>query len=73
MLKVAGSIPGRGWTDLYCARGAQGTLPKRMGGATIQLDLPALTPLSTAGCGQMQLGISHLATSVALLQVVDNN
>ena len=37
-----------------------------------QLDLPSLTPLSRAGGGRLQLGVSHLATSVALLQVVDN-
>ena len=30
ILKVAGSIPGRGCTDLYCARGAE-TLPMRVG------------------------------------------
>ena len=38
-------------TDLYYARGAQGVLPMRVGGATSQLDLPSLTPLSVAGCG----------------------
>ena len=38
-------------TDLYYARGAQGVLPMRVGGATSQLDLPSLTPLSGAGCG----------------------
>ena len=32
MLKVAGSIPGRGCTDLYCARGALGVLPIRVWG-----------------------------------------
>ena len=37
-------------TDLYYARGAQGVLPMRVGGATSQLDLPSLTPLSVAGC-----------------------
>ena len=47
---VARSIPLR-CTDLYYARGAQGVLPMRMGGATSQLDLPSLTPLSVAGCG----------------------
>ena len=35
-----------------------------MGGATGQLDLPYLTPLSVAGCGRLQLGAQHLATSV---------
>ena len=38
-------------TDLYYARGAQGVLPTRVRGATSQLDLPSLTPLSVAGCG----------------------
>ena len=38
-------------TDLYYARGAQGVLPMRVGGATSQLYLPSLTPLSVAGCG----------------------
>ena len=39
---------------------------------TSQLDLPSLTLLSVAGCGRLQLGVPHWATSVALLQVVDN-
>ena len=47
---VARSIPLR-CTDLYYARGAQGVVPMRVGGATRQLDLPSLTPLSLAGCG----------------------
>ena len=37
-------------TDLYYARGTQGVVPMRVGGATSQLDLPSLTPLSVAGC-----------------------
>ena len=37
-----------------------------------QLDLPSLTLLSVAGCGRLQLWASRRATSVALLQVVDN-
>ena len=40
-----------GCTNLYYARGAQGVLPMRVGGATSQLDLPSLTPVSVAGCG----------------------
>ena len=56
MLKVAGSIPGLGCTDLHYARGAQGT---RVGGATSQLDQPSLTPLSVASCGRLQLGVPH--------------
>ena len=47
---VARSSPGE-CTDLYYARGAQGVLPMRVGGATSQLDLPSLTPLFVAGCG----------------------
>ena len=47
---VARSSPAE-CTDLYYARGAQGVLPKRVGGATSQLDLPSLTQLSVAGCG----------------------
>ena len=53
---VARSIPLR-CTDLYYARGAQGVLPIRVGGATSQLDLPSLTPLSVDGCGWLQLGV----------------
>ena len=44
--------------------GAQGVLPMRVRGATSQLDLPPLTPLSVAGCGRLQLGVPHWATSV---------
>ena len=47
---VAGSKPAE-CTDLYYARGAQGVLLMRVGGATSQLDLPSLTPLSVTGCG----------------------
>ena len=47
---VARSIPLR-CTDLYYACGTEGVLPMRVGGATSQLDLPSLTPLSVAGCG----------------------
>ena len=36
----------------------------RVGGATSQLDLPSLTPLSVAGCGWLQLGVPHWAASV---------
>ena len=34
------------------------------GCATSQLDLPSLPPLSVAGCGRLQLGVPHWATSV---------
>ena len=47
---VARSSPAE-CTDLYYARGAQGALQMRVGGATSQLDLPSLTLLSVAGCG----------------------
>ena len=60
---VARSIPLR-CTDLYYARGAQGVLPMRMGGATSQLDLPSLTPLCVAGSGSLQLGVPQWAASV---------
>ena len=46
--------------------------PLRVEGATSQLDLSSLTPLSVAGRGWLQLGVAHMATSVALLKVVDN-
>ena len=46
------------------ARGAQGVLPMRVGGATSQLDLPSLTPLSVAGCGWLQPGVPQWAASV---------
>ena len=49
--------------------GAQGLLLMRVGGATSELDLPSLTLLTVAGCGQLQLGVPHWAASV---QVVDN-
>ena len=41
-----------------------GTALCRVGGATGQLDLPSLTPLSVAGCGRLQLGVPHWAASV---------
>ena len=51
-------------TDLYYALGAQGVLLMRVRGATSQLDLPSLMPLSIAGCDQLQLGVLHWASSV---------
>ena len=47
-------------TDLYYARGAQRLLAVRVGGATSQLNLSSLTPLSVAGCagcGRLQPGL----------------
>ena len=43
---------------------SHGMLPMRVRGATSQLDLPSLTPLSVAGCGRLQLGVPNWATSV---------
>ena len=51
-------------TYLYQERGAQGVLPMRVWSATIQLDLPSLTPLPVAGCGRLELGVPQWATSV---------
>ena len=73
--KVVRLIPGqiRGCTDFYvlCESGAQRVLPCKGWGAS-QLDQPSLTSLSVHGCGRKQLGTAHWATSVTLLQVVDN-
>ena len=41
-----------------------GTALCRVGRATSQWDLLSLTPLSVAGCGWLQLGAPHWATSV---------
>ena len=48
---------------ILCTRRAGGTAHEG-GGATSQVDLPSLTPLSVAGCGRLQLGVPHWATSV---------
>ena len=61
-----------GYTDLFYARCAQGVLPVRVGGATSQLILPSLTPLSVAGCGWLNTRSSQLGCFSTLLQVVDN-
>ena len=66
-------ISARGCTDLYCASDAHGVQPSTgCGVTTSQLDSHSLTPLSVAGCGRLQLAVARWATSVALLQVVDN-
>ena len=52
------------YADLYYAPGAQWVLPTRVGGATSQLDLPSLTPVSVDDCGPLQLGVPYWATSV---------
>ena len=41
-----------------------GVTDMRVGGATSQLDLPFLTPLSAAGCGRLQRGVPRWDTSV---------
>ena len=46
--------------------------PVRVGVTASQLYLLSLTILSVAGCDRLQLEAPDWATSVALLQVVDN-
>ena len=38
--------------------------PMNVVGATSQLDLQSLTPVSVAVCGRLQLGVNYWATSV---------
>ena len=64
MLKLQGRLPAEAALIYTMHEGAQGSLPMRVGGATSQLDLPSLTPLSVAGCGWLQLGVSNWAASV---------
>ena len=70
--KVARSNPGCDWVaPIYTMHKAirgycQLVLPMRVGGATSQLDLTSLTPLSVAGCGRLQLGVPHWATLVTI-------
>ena len=71
-LKVAGQFPADAAPIYTVHKGTQGVLPMRLVGVTSQLSLPPLMPLSVAGCGKLQLEAPHWATSVALLQVVDN-
>ena len=68
MLKVARSqdrIPAVAELHRFilCMRRTWGTAHEG-GGATSQLDLPSLTPLSVASCGRLQLGVPHWAISV---------
>ena len=44
-------------------RGSGGTAHEGGGGATSQLHLPSLMPLSIAGYGRLQLGVSHWPSS----------
>ena len=65
MLKDARSNPGCGRAaPIYTMHEALRGTAHEGGGATSQLDLPSLTPLSIAGCGRLQLGVPHWATSV---------
>ena len=47
-----------------CTRRSGGPALEGGGGAIIKLDLPSLTPLSITGCGRLQPGVPHWATSV---------
>ena len=50
------------WFILFTRR--SGGTAHEGGGATSQLDLPSLTPLSVAGCGWLRLRVPHWAASV---------
>ena len=54
-------------TDLYYARGAQGVLPMRVGGATSQLDLPSLAKLDKIG--QLDLPVTKLVVNFQVIFV----
>ena len=45
----------------------------RVGGASSQLDLPSLMPLSVAGYGRLELGVPYWATSVdyCIMLIID--
>ena len=79
MMKVAGAIPGRGCTDLYCALGTHGVLLMREGVRTMASEMVGYTisdaivhswlwSIATRSC----LVCYMQATLVALLKVVDN-
>ena len=74
MLKVARSYI-QAVAELHrftlCTRRSGGTAT-RLGGATSQLGLPSLTPLSVAGCGRLPLGVLHWATSVITANTLKN-
>ena len=53
--------------------GVQGLLlRKRFWITDSELNLLSLTPFSVAGCCRLQPRVAYLATSLALLQVIDN-
>ena len=60
---VARSIPAEVALIYTMHEALRGTAHEGMG-ATNQLDLPSLTPLSVAGCGLLQLGVPHWAASL---------
>ena len=62
--KVARSAVAELHRCMLCTRRSGGTAHEGGGGATSQLDLPSLTPLFVAGCGRLQLGVPHCASSV---------
>ena len=70
VLEVPGSSLGRDTLDSCRSFDAQEALSSKGEGeiTASQLNLP----LTVAGCGRLQLGITHWATSVTLPQVVDN-
>ena len=63
MLKVARSIPAEAALIYTMQETLRGTAHEG-GGATSQLDLQSLTPLSVAGCGRLQQGVPHWVTSL---------
>ena len=80
-------VNGRDWGSIVCDCMAAASLVQQVpacnwssgvllcegwGLTASQLYLPSPTPLFIAGCGRLQLGAAHWATSVALLQLVDN-
>ena len=69
---VARSIPGWGCTDLYYARGAQGVLPMRVGGATINWIYRLRRHCSLLGVVDCNYRSSPLGYFSRLLQVVDD-
>ena len=46
-----------------CNTWSSGGIAHESGGTTSQLYLPSQMPLSVAGCGRLQLGVPHWATS----------
>ena len=55
MLKDAGSIPGSGCTDLYCARRLSGGTANEDGGCDQPIGSTVPDAIVLAGCGRLQL------------------